>query len=335
MFCVVCDAGEFEGCNSVLQAGFYIRFRWLRVSPQMILQLNHTRVHNPQAAPLSLPPHHFQWAVTVTSLVSGGGGRRGGRRGGGLAAAGESATSPPRCFQTHSGWGVERNGAEPWASFKNLTLLLPTTRWFTALESPLAELWRYEPRTRCSTKVSFLFLTCLKQRERNIFFSCPGVPLAARVSGARRQSPNKLFLRGGGREEKRRILDSQQPPVFFSFGQFGRSFIVWPWKMWCVGSIADFGGAALGVDGAFPPLHMGTSPRLVVPYQVVGVGTAVRIKATSWTTSCPWQHVASTNRLWRATEIVWGWHATNKAQQQVVKTLKCFIKTNFFFSRAW
>ena len=76
MFCVVCDAGEFEGCNSVLQAGFYIRFRWLRVSPQMILQLNHTRVHNPQAAPLSLPPHHFQWAVTVTSLVSGGGGRR-------------------------------------------------------------------------------------------------------------------------------------------------------------------------------------------------------------------------------------------------------------------
>ena len=217
MFCVVCDAGEFEGCNSVLQAGFYIRFRWLRVSPQMILQLNHTRVHNPQAAPLSLPPHHFQWAVTVTSLVSGGGGRREERRGGGLAAAGESATSPPRCFQTHSGWGVERNGAEPWASFKNLTLLLPTTRWFTALESPLAELWRYEPRTRCSTKVSFLFLTCLKQRERNIFFSCPGVPLAARVSGARRQSPNKLFLRGGGREEKRRILDSQQPPVFFFF----------------------------------------------------------------------------------------------------------------------
>ena len=145
LFCVICDAGEFQGCNNMLQASFSIQFGWLRVSPQTILQLNHTRVHNPQADSLNLPPHSLQWAIIVTSLVSGGGGARGSRWERNVASL------------LLSDAARRRSWAEPWASFKNLTLLLPTTRLFTALESPLAELWKYEPRTLCSTKVSFLF----------------------------------------------------------------------------------------------------------------------------------------------------------------------------------
>lgn len=60
-----------------------------------------------------------------------------------------------------------RSGAESWGSFKNLTSLSPTTRWFTDRESPSAELWKYELATRCNTKVSCpppLCPTCFQHR---------------------------------------------------------------------------------------------------------------------------------------------------------------------------
>lgn len=55
-----------------------------------------------------------------------------------------------------------RSGAESWGSFKNLTSLSPTTRWFTDRESPSAELWKYEPAPRYNAKVRCP--TCFQHR---------------------------------------------------------------------------------------------------------------------------------------------------------------------------
>lgn len=316
----------------MLQAGCYIQFGWPRVSPQTILQLNHTRVHNPQAASLSLPPHSFQWAVIVTSLVSGGGGWGGGSR--------QQVRAQRRLLAAFRRRAAEeRSGA--MGKLQEFDITFTNNKVVYGPGESISGTVKIRTAHSLQYKGKLPFLTCLKQRERNIFLSA-GVPLAARVSGARRQSPdaNKLFLRDGGQEEEAENAGNSQPPgccVFF-FGQFSRSFIVWPWKMWCVGSITDFGGAALGVDGAFPPLHMRTSPRLVVPFQVVGVGSAVTkshiLDHVLLVTTCCFQELFLTKPPKLFGDVVGGWHATNKAQQQVLRHFIALIRRISFVFRS-